>query len=106
MENNKIPERNPDFFIRIATDIWANMWVEDRKELGHDLIAKVELKDGEEVVYVERYDNKRPLKEEPLQRFENIKISLLEAIAIYYAKKEIKNLDMELEKMKSFLKNY
>lgn len=50
---NQIPNRESDFDLPLYPDYWINCWKIVGKE-SFDLVFRIELKDGNEVVYVER----------------------------------------------------
>ena len=106
-KENKIPIREPDFYLPLGgQNLFAETWLEKRDDNIRDIISRVELKDDQEVVYVERILKWSNFKQKFFEeRLKEAILAILAAIAKNYVKPKEKNQKEELEKIKAILNN-
>jgi len=101
---NKLPDREPDFYIPLTTDYFLQGWkIEDKDSF--DLVFRLELRDGQECIYAERITNLDEFPSEIFgERMRDIRLAIFNSIVKQYAIKIEKPEGYE-DKLLKFLSN-
>lgn len=93
-QKNKMPDREPDFYLPIFSDYYLKGWREEG-ENDFTLIYKLEFKDGNETVYVEKIFNKElPIKVLKV-RYRQAVNSILKGLVKNYVVNTEKSVDLK-----------